>query len=105
MDRQNHQALRAGIAAILFALILRFRGTDLPAKITETLANIPFSEYFSDTETGRYVGVYTTNPDWRCYTSINENIKNQTLALYVLKTNGEHANKETASMQYEVIEE
>ena len=57
MDRQNHQALRAGIAAILFALILRFRGTGLPVKITETLANIPCSEYFSDTETGRYVRV------------------------------------------------
>ncbi len=33
--------------------------------------------------TGRYVGVYTTNPDWRCYTSINTNITGQTLGFYV----------------------
>jgi hypothetical protein len=28
--------------------------------------------------------VYRTNPDWRCYTSIHENIANQTLGFYVL---------------------
>ena len=28
------------------------------------------------------MGVYTTNPDWRCYTSINSNIENQTFSYY-----------------------
>ena len=34
--------------------------------------------------TTRYVGVYTTNPDWRCYTSTTtNNIKGQTFTFYV----------------------
>ena len=31
----------------------------------------------------RYLGVYTTTPDWRSYTSINTNISGQTLGFYV----------------------
>ena len=44
------------------------------------------TEYLKHTDTGRYVGVYTANPDWRCYTTNtgNSNIANQTLGFYVL---------------------
>ena len=41
------------------------------------------SGYLKNTATSRYVGVYTTNPDVRCYTSTTTNISNQTLAFYV----------------------
>ena len=41
------------------------------------------SNYLKHVETGRYVGVYTTNPDWRCYTSINTNIQGQTFQFFV----------------------
>ena len=38
--------------------------------------------YLKHNGTGRYIGVYN-NADWRCYTSVNTNIQNQTLAFYV----------------------
>lgn len=41
------------------------------------------SGYLKNTATSRYVGVYTTNPDWRCYTNTTGNTANQTLAFYV----------------------
>ncbi len=41
------------------------------------------SGYLKNTATSRYVGVYTTNPDVRCYTNTTGNIANQTLAFYV----------------------
>ena len=31
---------------------------------------------------GRYIGVYTTNPDWRCYTSVNNNIKEDVVVFF-----------------------
>ena len=37
--------------------------------------------YLQHVGTSRYVGVYNSS-DWRCYTSINNNIKNQTFAFY-----------------------
>ena len=40
-------------------------------------------DYLYNKATSRYVGVYKTNPDWRCYTSINTNIQNQELGFYV----------------------
>lgn len=41
------------------------------------------SGYLKHTSTSRYVGVYTTNPDWRCYTSTTtSNIAGQTLKFY-----------------------
>lgn len=42
------------------------------------------NNYLYSTNTGRYLGVYTTNPDWRCYTSINTNIEGQTLGFWAL---------------------
>ncbi len=44
------------------------------------------SGYLKHTSTSRYVGVYTTNPDWRCYTNTTGNIAGQTLAFYVSST-------------------
>jgi uncharacterized repeat protein (TIGR02543 family) len=38
-------------------------------------------DYLYNTATSRYVGVYNSQ-DWRCYTSINSNIKNQTLEFW-----------------------
>lgn len=40
------------------------------------------SGYLKNTATSRFVGVYTTNPDWRCYTSTATNIDGQTLKFY-----------------------
>lgn len=37
--------------------------------------------YLYNSGTGRYLGVYNSQ-DWRCYTTINNNIKNQTLSFY-----------------------
>ncbi len=44
------------------------------------------SGYLVNTATSRYIGVYN-NQDWRCYTSINNNIKDQTFSVYVKTTN------------------
>ena len=38
--------------------------------------------YMKNNSTARFVGVYTGNPDWRCYTNTTGNIANQTLAFY-----------------------
>lgn len=43
------------------------------------------SGYLKNTATSRYVGVYRTTPDWRCYTNTTGNTANQTLAFYVWK--------------------
>ena len=40
-------------------------------------------DYLYNTGTSRYMGVYTVNPDWRCYTSVNTNITGQVLGFYV----------------------
>ena len=53
------------------------------------------SGYLKNTATSRYVGVYTTNPDWRCYTSTTGNIANQTLAFYKKTTTGGYQNYTT----------
>ena len=39
--------------------------------------------YLKHNGTSRYVGVYTTNPDWRCYTSTTTNITGQTFQFFV----------------------
>jgi hypothetical protein len=50
----------------------------------------------------RYLGVYTTNPDWRCYTSINSNISGQALKFWELESGGE---AETPSAYWEKVDE
>ena len=40
------------------------------------------SGYLKHNGTSRYLGVYTTNPDWRCYDNTTGNISGQTLAFY-----------------------
>lgn len=37
--------------------------------------------YMTETSDNRYIGIYNSQ-DWRCYTSINSNIENQTFAFY-----------------------
>ena len=44
--------------------------------------------YLYNTATSRYIGVYLTNPDWRCYTSINNNIKDQAFGFFKLTDDG-----------------
>ena len=39
------------------------------------------SGYLVNQATSRYIGIYSSQ-DWRCYTSINSNIQNQTFAFY-----------------------
>ena len=53
------------------------------------------SGYLKNTATSRYVGVYITNPDWRCYTSTTGNIVDQTLAFYKKTTTGGYQNYTT----------
>ena len=40
------------------------------------------SGYLKHTGTSRFLGVYTTNSDWRCYDNTTGNISGQTLAFY-----------------------
>ena len=46
------------------------------------------SGYLKHLGTNRYVGVYRTNPDWRCYTSPTTNIGDQELGFYVKSAGG-----------------
>jgi len=39
------------------------------------------SNYLVHNSTGRYIGIYSSQ-DWRCYTTVNNNILNQTFAFY-----------------------
>ena len=57
-------------------------GVRVGTEINNTFSIV--GDYLYHNETGRYIGVYRTNPDWRCYTSIIDNIKNQSLGFYVL---------------------
>lgn len=41
------------------------------------------SGYLKHNGTSRYLGVYRTNPDWRCYTNTTGNTAGQTLGFYV----------------------
>ena len=57
--------------------------------------NKKFKEYTVDSynglinsSTNRYVGVYN-NQDWRCYTSVNNNIAKTSIAYYKLSTSGD----------------
>ena len=53
----------------------------------------------------RYVGVYLTKPDWRCYTSINNNIKGQTLNFWEFDTAGEPSGPEEPEVTVSTIQE
>ena len=46
------------------------------------------SGYIKHNGTSRYLGVYRTNPDWRCYTNTTSNTANQTLGFYVEAASG-----------------
>lgn len=55
--------------------------------------------YLKHIATSRFLGVYLTIPDWRCYTSINDNIKNQTFQFFV-KQGGSSEGGESPSEPY-----
>jgi len=44
--------------------------------------------YLVNNGTSRYLGVYESKPDWRCYSNSSTNIGGQTLAFYVKGENG-----------------
>ena len=46
------------------------------------------NNYLKHVGTSRYLGIYNTQ-DWRCYTSVNDNIKGQTFTFYVKKGSSE----------------
>lgn len=48
------------------------------------------SGYLKHTATSRYLGVYTTNPDWRAYTNTTGNTAGQTLSFWKLSTSCVH---------------
>lgn len=52
-------------------------------------------DYLQHTATSRYIGVYTTKPDWRCYDNTTGNIAGQTLAFYKKTTTGGYQNYTT----------
>ena len=55
--------------------------------------------YLQHTATSRYIGVYTTNPDWRCYDNTTGNIAGQTLAFYKKTTTSGYKNYTTECAQ------
>lgn len=50
---------------------------------TAATYSIDSTGYLKDSNQSRYLGVYTTKPDWRCYTNTTGNTANQTLGFYV----------------------
>ena len=49
---------------------------------TNNVFTISDEGYLFNKATSRYIGVYKDKPDWRCYTSINNNIKDQSFAFF-----------------------
>jgi hypothetical protein len=56
-------------------------GTNANKAFTYVSGGSGQSYYLQNTATSRYIGIYN-NQDWRCYTSVNNNIKNQSFAFY-----------------------
>ena len=72
-------------------------GTRVGTNANKTFVIDSASGYLKHTGTGRYVGVYRTNPDWRCYTNTTGNTAGQTLGFYVLK---QVASDDTQTVHY-----
>ncbi len=49
---------------------------------TSNVFSISEEGYLFNKATSRYIGVYKDKPDWRCYTSINNNIKEQSFGFF-----------------------
>ncbi len=64
---------------------------------TGNVFTISTEGYLYNTATSRYVGVYNST-DWRCYTSINNNIKDQTFSFF--KKSDGTPQKQTAGLAY-----
>ncbi len=63
-------------------------GVRVGTNTTNTFVLDATSSYLKHEGTGRYVGVYTTNPDWRCYTNTTGNTANQTFKFFVKSGDG-----------------
>ena len=62
-------------------------GVRVGANMANTFKMEATSGYLVHQGTSRYIGIYNSQ-DWRCYTSINNNIQNQTFAFYKKVTGG-----------------
>lgn len=60
---------------------------------TNNVFTISEEGYLFNKATSRYIGVYKDKPDWRCYTSINNNIKDQSFAFFKYTDGGGGGNK------------
>ena len=60
---------------------------------TNNVFTISEEGYLFNKATSRYIGVYKDKPDWRCYTSINNNIKDQSFAFFKYTDEGGGGNK------------
>lgn len=60
-------------------------GTRVGTNSNKTWTIDETSGYLKHVSTSRYLGVYTTNPDWRAYTNTTGNTANQTLGFYTLE--------------------
>ena len=70
---------------------------------TWEIADANNSEYYlHNSATSRYIGVYNSQ-DWRCYTSVNNNIKNTLTALYK-KTSSQGPTAPNISISSETVE-
>lgn len=63
-------------------------GTRVGTNANKTFVVDAASGYLKHVGTNRYLGVYRTNPDWRCYTNTTGNTANQTLGFYVKTQSG-----------------
>ena len=60
---------------------------------TNNVFTISEEGYLFNKATSRYIGVYKDKPDWRCYTSINNNIKDQSFVFFKYTDGGGGGNK------------
>ena len=69
-------------------------GTRVGSNNSNTWVIDSASGYLKHEGTGRYLGVYLTNPDWRCYTNTTGNTANQTLGFWKLDSSSGGGNEE-----------
>ena len=68
-------------------------------------ADHPDAYTFKCNATARYLGVYEANAEWRCYTSINDNIKDRNSEVYLYKkTSGAVAPDTTPKLEVDESE-
>ena len=58
-------------------------------------------DYLYNVPTTRYIGIYN-NAEWRCYTSINANIRNESFAFYKLDSDAPADEREEAGLSFAI---